>query len=137
MTSTRRPRPNTPLAHNTRQVIRDLALGLKTRADLAREYGVTRSGITRFAERNAREIDELRAAIGNEVLEKLAGMWIADQGQRIRMYQTIAENSIDEKSVIAALKAVAEELGQLPPRASVVVMPVTHIVEGVNMDDLK
>ena len=127
----------TPLAQHNRFIVRELALGLRTRAEIARQFGVTKGAVTRFAQRNAREIDELRAAIGDEVREQLAGMWIASQEHRIRLYQTIAETDPDNKSVIAALKAVAEELGQLPPRAQVVVMPVTHIVEGVDMDALR
>ena len=35
-----------------------------------------------------------------------------------------------------ALRNIAEETGQLPPRQSVVIIPVQHIIEGVDVNSL-
>lgn len=125
------------LAHNTRQVIRALAIDIQTRAQIAREYGVTRSAITHFAARHAREIHELQLALETKVEDRLAGMWIADQENRIALLQWIAEHAIDTRDIMAALRYAAEELGQLPPRSQVVVVPVHHVIEGVDTELLK
>lgn len=127
-----------PLRHHRRRLVRELAVGVKPRAQLAREYGVTAGAITAFAQRNLREIDALKAAIGQQDLDRLAGLWIANQEQRVAMFQVIAEESVDEKVVVSCLKAVAEELGQVVPRTTVTVMPVVHVIEGVDgLDMLK
>lgn len=125
------------LAHNTRQVIRALAIGIQTRAQIAAEFGVTRSAVTHFATRHAREIHELQLALENKVEDRLAGMWIADQENRLALLQWIAEHAIDTRDIMAALRYAAEELGQLPPRSQVVVVPVQHVIEGVDTELLK
>jgi hypothetical protein len=125
-----------------RQLCRELATGDMTRAALARKYGVVRSTITEFAKRHAREIDEIKAHLDDD----FAGLWIADKSARMAAYQADLELSgtgkygshweqIRTRSQI--LKQVAEELGQMPPRAGVVVVPVTHIIEGVDVESLK
>lgn len=137
-TSSNQPaRRRHPLAHQRRQVVRELALGLKTPAQIAKEYNVGLSAIRQFTKYNAREIDLLKDALREKIADQLAGLWIANQGFRIALYQAIAEDADDPKDVILALKAVAEELGQMPARAQVVVMPVTHIVESVDLDLLR
>lgn len=125
-----------------RQLCRELAIGQPTRAALARKYGVARSTITEFAKRHAAEIDAIKADLDNE----FAGLWVADKASRIAAYQADLEMSLSGpyaahyehvRTRQAGLRAIAEELGQLPPRATVAVVPVQHILDGVDVDQLK
>ena len=124
-----------------RQLCRELATGEHTHAVLGKRYGVTRQAITAFAKRYAREIDAIKADLDNE----FAGLWIAQKAARIAAYQADLEASeaggygshfeqIRTRTQI--LKSVAEELGQLPPRATITIVPVQHILEGVDPDAL-
>lgn len=125
-----------------RHLQRALATGEKTRAAIAREFRVSGSYVTQFARRYALEIDQIKAAIN----DKFAGLWIASQENRIVAYQeeyalAMGSDKHDHhewiKARTAILHTVAEELGQLPPRATVVVQPVEHIIIGVDMEMLK
>jgi len=125
-----------------RQLQRAIAEGERKRADIARDFGVTRSYITHFAKRYAREIDDIRRDIGNAY----AGLWIADKESRVVAYQTEYAMALGSdkathhewiKARTQILHIVAEELGQLPPRATVAVMPVVHVIEGVDLEALK
>jgi hypothetical protein len=124
------------------QLMRDLAAGERKRSELARELGVERSTITRFAQRHAREIDEIRAHLDDE----FAGNWVAQKQRRLDAYRADFELSascpradyheqIRVRSQI--LIAVAEELGQLPPRNMAVTATVRHVIESVDLEDLK
>jgi hypothetical protein len=123
--------------HEKLTLCRELATAGKTRAALAREYGISRGAMTEFAQRNAREIDAIKARLDDE----FAGLWIARKAARIAEYQhdleRIADNPHHEwvKARTAILKAVAEELGQLPPRVSVAVIPAQHVLIGVDEDE--
>lgn len=120
------------------QLCRDLASGSKTRAQLAREHGVSRTAITSFARRHKARIEEIKAHLDDE----FAGLWVAQKALRIEQYQRdlemIADNGHHEwvKARTGILKAIAEELGQLPPRQQVTIVPVMHVIEGVNMSEL-
>jgi hypothetical protein len=125
-----------------RQLQRELATGDVMRADLARRYGVTRGYVTIFAKQYAREIADIKAQLDDE----FAGLWIAQKEQRIAAYQAEYERALrhprrDHFEWINArrqiLHTVAEELGQLPPRQTVTVVPVVHIIENVNLELLK
>lgn len=125
-----------------RQLCRELATGEQTRAALARKYGLSRGAITQFAQRHAREIDDIKAALDDE----FAGLWVADKAARLAVYQADIEASADGpysghyeqvRTRQAGLRAVAEELGQLPPRATIAVVPVQHVLEGVDLEALK
>lgn len=120
---------------------KELATGEKTKTQLAKEYGVSVSGISQFARRNADRIGQIQAAIDSE----FAGLWLADKVQRIASYQDDMELSADGsradhfeqiRTRTDIRKAVAEELGQLPTRGVQVSGTVTHILEGVSIDDL-
>lgn len=122
------------------RLIRDFALGEKSGQELAREYGVSATSISAFKRRNAMEIEEVR----NNLADEYAGVWVAKKLERIREYQTAAEkmstgNSPRNAEVLTSiLKAVAEELGQLPARAQVNVSTenVTYQIVGIDLDDL-
>ena len=96
----------------------------------------------RFAKRHQAEIDELKANAD----DAFAGLWIADKSARMAAYQADLELSGTGKygshweqirTRTQILKQVAEELGQMPPRAGIVVIPVTHVIEGVDVEALK
>lgn len=124
-----------------RQLCRELATGDVPRAQLARKYGMARSSVTAFAKTHAAEIDAIAARLDDD----FAGLWIADKGQRISAAQDDYELSLAGeyaghyehiRTRTQIRSAVAEELGQLPPRASVTVVPVVHVVQGVDLEAL-
>jgi hypothetical protein len=122
------------------RLIREIALGDKTGKELAEQYGVSSTSISNFKNRHALEIEEVR----NNLADEYAGVWVAKKLERIREYQTAAEkmatgNSPRNAEVLTSiLKAVAEELGQLPARAQVNVSTenVTYQLVGIDLDDL-
>lgn len=130
-------------AWERRQLCRELAAGEMTGAALARKYGVTRQAISAFRKRHAREIDEIKADLNDQ----FRGLWIASKEARIAAYEADYEMSAggeyaghydQVKARTAILHAVSEELGQLPNRsATVAIVPVAHIIEGVDLDALK
>ena len=124
-----------------RQLCRALAAGEVSRADLARRYGVSRPYITQFAKTHEAEIETIKARLEDE----FAGLWIADKAARVAAYQgdyfaTLEHPNADHHEWVKArtgiLHNVAEELGQLPPRTTVNVAAVTHVVMGVDLDNL-
>jgi predicted transcriptional regulator len=130
------------------RLIRELAQMEKPQTVLAEEYGVTQGAISQFATRHASEVAEVKADIENE----FAGLWIADKKQRIAEYAAEIE-LIDEarggtvrnmrdvelsKLKAAVMRAVADELGQIPARMSVsVTQRVTYTIEGVDPEQLR
>lgn len=137
--SAKRPRL-TPF--DRREIQRALADGTEKRAAIARRFGVTAGYITQFAKQYAREIDDIRRDLDNE----FAGLWIASKVNRVIAYQAdYARTLADPKSThhewvkarAQILHQVAEEMGQLPPRATLTIIPVKHVVEGVDLEVLK
>lgn len=132
-------------------LIRELAEGERSQVALAGQYGVVQSSISEFAARHADEIAFVRENLEDE----FAGIWVAKKTNRLREYEADLERIADaldvpdsggmeEKDLIAAkhraLRAVAEELGQLPNRMSVsaeVQTRVTYTVPGVDVSDLR
>jgi hypothetical protein len=122
------------------RLIRDFALGEKTGAQLALQYGVSATSISAFKKRNAMEIEDVR----NNLADEYAGVWVAQKMARIAEYQQAAEKMADGKSarnqevLVSILKAVAEELGQLPARTQVQVntQNVTYEIIGIDPEDL-
>jgi predicted transcriptional regulator len=91
------------------------------RASLARKYGVGRQAITEFAKRHAWQMKEIEDHLDDE----FAGLWIASKANRVSALQAdyeIAARSEKSghhewvKARVQIAHAVAEELGQLPPR---------------------
>lgn len=122
------------------RLIRDLALGDKTGVQLAAQYGVSTTSISAFKRRYGPEVEEVR----NNLADEYAGLWVAQKIGRIREYQQAAEKMIGNASprnaevLVTILKAVAEELGQLPARTQVNVSTeqVTYQIVGINPDDI-
>lgn len=125
--------------HIVNKLCRELAVAEKTQAQLSEEYGVSQSAVSQFKTRHRDRIDAIRGKLDDE----FAGLWIANKANRIAEYQADVEfigattkaELLRVKAVI--LKAVSEELGQLPARVNVnVSTPVTYVVHGINPDDL-
>lgn len=120
------------------RLIRDFALGEKTGGQLSQQYGVSQTSISAFKKRYAMEIEEVR----NHLADEYAGVWVAQKLDRIREYQEAAEKMSRGDSprnaevLTTILKAVAEELGQLPARAQVNVSTenVTYQIVGIDID---
>jgi len=122
-------------------LIRHLAAEDVTRAALAREHGVHRSAITQFAQRHRAEIEQIRTQLDDEY----AGIWLADKRARLAALQSDYEMAAEHKNAghhewiktrAQLLHQASEELGQLPGRVGVVVVPVTHILVGVDAEAL-
>lgn len=146
--------------HVRLQLIKQLAAGDQTRAALARLHGVSGEAIRQFADRHAPRITELQGKLDDE----FAGLWVADKANRLAHYQQQiedvaaileAEPEIDEGKAsrgagvnvstaelmrvqASALRAIADELGQIPAR-----MQVEHSgslaiqINGVDLDALR
>lgn len=147
-----------------REVVRLLAAEEISQADIARRYDVTTSAVTQFKQRHAEEIAAVRADMDDE----FAGIAIASKVNRVALLQQIAEKAlepvpkvsangkvayvtnedgesemvmeVDARAAMAALKQVAEELGQLVQRSQVsgdMNTTTTYRIEGVSPADLK
>jgi predicted transcriptional regulator len=128
------------------EVCRWLAEKKYTQTQIAEMCEVTPDAVSKFAKRNASIIEEIR----NNLEDEMAGMWVAKKKNRIAylMRQVeLVENVLDagvevDPSMLragqAAIKQIAEELGQLPSRLTVVQAPqeVRYIVEGVDPSDV-
>lgn len=105
-------------AWTRRKLMRELALGEKTHAQLAAEYGATREAVSRFKARHAQEIEDIIARSDDE----FAGILITQKANRLAMYQEQVEQAEDRKDwklVARLLRQVAEEMGHLPSRMQI------------------
>ncbi len=122
------------------RLVRDFALGEKNQKELAEQYGVSQTSISQFKKRHALEIEEVR----NNLADQYAGVWVARKLDRIREYQNAAEKMASGESarsqevLVSILKAVAEELGDLPARQQINISQenVTYEIVGVSVDDI-
>lgn len=122
------------------RLVRDLAIAEKSQAELAEIYGVSQTSMSAFKKRNQMAIEEVR----NNMADEYAGVWVAQKMGRIAEYQEAAEKMAKGTSprnaevLVTILKAVAEELGQLPARTQVQVnqQQVTYQVVGIDPSEL-
>jgi hypothetical protein len=114
-----------------RKLIHELARGEKTQVQLADEYGVVPSSITEFKQRHVDRIAEVAQALEDE----FAGLWIAQKSERLDQLQELYEGDDDPERVRLRkelLRAAAEELGQIPNRATInLAQPVRVEIAGV------
>lgn len=129
------------------ELIRKIATMEHTDTELAAQYNVAIRSIGRFRDRHMEEIVAVRADLNAQ----FAGLWVTDKAKRIAEYQA----DIDQLSELAALdggelidtmpdlvrlkhaamRAVAEETGQLPARMSIKVEgSIRHELIGVDPD---
>lgn len=115
-------------------LIRDIAMGEWSYAEIARQLGLTVKDVSLFAEEHQEQITEVRAALAGELAIETAGLWISKKQNRIAELQAEYED-IDEaldsfgrerwsthhkdmhRAKLSVLRAVAEELGALPARS--------------------
>jgi transposase-like protein len=119
--------------HVRLKLIRELAKGEHSQSELARRFGVSAQAISAFVQRHAERIADVASRLDDE----FAGLWVAEKTNRIATYQQqiedIAELLGDPEQVgkagvgyaevvrtaQAAMKAVADELGQIPAKVQV------------------
>jgi predicted transcriptional regulator len=115
------------------RLVRELATGEHSQVDLAARHGVTQSAISRFASKHA----ELIADVAAKLDDQFAGLWAADKAARIAVLQqqvadiadTMGDPDAAAKAGVGAaemhrvqqqaLRAIADELGQIPARVQV------------------
>lgn len=118
------------------RLIRDLALGEKNQLQLAEQYGCSQNAISQFKRKHLLEVEDVR----NNLADEYAGVWVAQKMARIQEYQVAAEKMAEGKSprnaevLVSILKAVAEELGQLPARTQVNVSTEQTVYQIVGVD---
>lgn len=149
---------------NHRQIVRLLAAQELSLGQIAERYNCTPQAVGQFRDRNAEEIAAVRANMDDE----FAGLAIASKVNRVALLQEIAEKAlqpvpkisangkvtyvtnedgesemvmeVDARAAMAALKQVAEELGQLVARTQMtgdMQTTTTYRIESVNVEDLK
>lgn len=123
-------------------LIADLAAGDLTFQELADKYGRDKTTVFNFAHRAETEaaVRRVREAKG----DRLAALWVADKANRVSELQDSIErlttdhegppDPARERATAAALRAVAEELGQLTTKVEGAF--TVFQVEGVDMDKL-
>lgn len=113
-----------------------------THGQIGQQYGVSRQYIGQLNQDRAAEVDAIRRDLDDE----FAGLWIASKAARLAAlaeeYQRASNSSKAGhfewiRTRMQILHATAEELGQLPPRMTTVVVPVAHVIEGVDTEALK
>jgi hypothetical protein len=119
------------------ELLRELAMGAASRSELAEKYEVDGTRIYQISCECATEIDAIRADLMAKLHDETVGLWIASKRNRIAEYQqdvddanAVLAKAYDHRLVAdkhRALRAVAEELAQLPQRASVQVGEETVI----------
>lgn len=134
------------------RLIRDLAKAEHTPAELGKRYGVTRQAVHQFKAKHSDAIAHQRAHLD----DVFASIEFADKGARVAELSqdaaTIAEVLADPETAAragvgyaemvrakqSALRAIAEELGQLPSRMQVQVAGSLDVqVNGVDVGALK
>lgn len=131
-----------------------LAEGIWPQNKLAEFFRVEPSRISAFARRHKDEIEAVRKQMDEETQTVLQSLWVTRKDMRMSEYQQTLEdieeiifrdlmkgNRIDVSLVKAkfqALRNVAEELGDLPPRIAIQqnTTQVRYTLEGVNLDEL-
>lgn len=99
-------------------LIRDLALGEQTHAELAVKYGVWRESVSEFRKRHEQEIEDCIVRADSE----FKGIMIADKANRLSAYEKMLMDAMDagdRRTAIRILRNVAEEMGHLPSRMQI------------------
>lgn len=126
-------------------LIRELADGTLSQAELAEKFGRSQPGISAFAKRNADAIAKVREDIGAEI----DVLWVSHKADRIATYEGYIEQLaeiaelVEHEKVPTVLKTaanmirnVAEELGHLAPKDAGEATKVEVTIKGVDGDAL-
>lgn len=115
------------------KLIRQLALGELSQAELARRHDVTPAAMTRFVQRHAERIAEVASKIddqfaGIELADKVARVAVLNQ-QVLADLELLADPDTAGKAGVqraemvrviqSGVRAIADELGQIPARVQV------------------
>lgn len=123
------------------EVARAIVTGSPTQAQIARRFDITRSAVTQWKKRHRGLIAQVQASIDTEfsaiyLSEKLSRLWSLQQDFELSTEQPNAATPDHIRVRMALLHAIAEETGQLLPRTMIAVVPVRHILEGVDISKL-
>lgn len=126
-----------------RDLVRALAtLGDRPLSELADEWDLSYESLRIFRRERAREI----RAVAEDLDDQFAGLWIANKQARIAAYMDEFEIAMKNKNMshhewiktrAALLRAVADELGQIPGRGGLIVVPVEHVIVNIDVEELK
>ena len=125
-----------------RQLLRELATWSGLMQELADKWNMSRSTLDMYKSRHKAEIAAIQADLENQ----FAGMWIANKEARIAALAEMYESARSHKyanhhewirASESLLRSAAEELGQIPGRGSIVVIPVQHILVSIDLEELK
>lgn len=120
-------------------LIKDLATGIITLTELAKQHDVSVPAMWEFKKRHAAEIAEQQKHLEDE----MAAIWAARKANRLIAYQEEYErlnhgrNPDEHLASMArqsALRHIAEELGSIPKGDNVTVNVVSHQVVGVDVE---
>lgn len=115
------------------KLIRQLALGELSQAELARRHDVTPAAMTRFVQRHAERIAEVASKLddqfaGIELADKVARVAVLNQ-QVLADLELLADPDTAGKAGVqraemvrviqSGVRAIADELGQIPARVQV------------------
>ena len=163
-----RQRLNINRGHIRYGLIRDLAEDKTTQRVLAKKYGVVPSAITEFKKRWATEIEAVRSDLESRTAglwiadkQRRVAVYQQQAEDTAKLLQRHLDQELPcdcedpeckakiigdagivgglQKAQARALRGVAEELGQLPNRMTVVQegeTRVRHIIEGVDLNDV-
>jgi len=136
------------------RLINELARNEATVAELAERYEVTEATICNFKRKHNYIIEATRKRVNANVAQVMEHLWVVNKADRLAEYQQAVEDlefiitkgltttgTIDAKLVrlkFDALKNIAEELGELPPRVAIQNnnTMVNYTLEGVDLDAL-
>lgn len=127
--------------HRWVETARHIVLGDLTRAEIARRHDITRSAVSQWCKRHAGLIAQVRDTIDREA----SGIWAYEKVNRLAALQADYEASAEQPDAfspdhirvrMALLRQIAEETGQLKS-AAFMITPVTHVMVGVDVDQLR
>lgn len=134
------------------KLIRELALGEKTQAQLAEVYGCTRQAVHAFVQRHAADIARARERIDDEFVSvelasKVARVAILND-QVLQAVELLSDpdNALRagvgraemERIIQSGTRAIADELGQIPQRVQMEIGGKFDVtINGVDLSALK
>lgn len=135
-----------------KRLIADIAAGERSQSEISREYGVSQQAVHAFSIRHAAEIEEMR----DQVAAAITDQWVAVKGLRIESMRGDVERidailcpldpdapvpDTDQTARLLMakrrhLRAIAEELGQIPKHLQITDDrgPATYQIVGVDLD---
>lgn len=119
------------------KLIHDLALSPKTQAQLAQDYGISQNSVSRIKREESRDIERIQ----DDYLEQATGQMISNLEWRMKELEKavlVMGNKRSPEFVrakVMALHEAAEQLGQLPPRMQINIIPVEHKLSGIDINE--